>query len=77
MVAPASSTPPAVDPARLEAHAKKLSIDSDPRSFEYGAKLEHAAAYIAEQFKAAGAQVSIQDHVFRDTSRRCVVAYDI
>lgn len=60
-VTPVPSTPPAVDPARLEAHVKKLSIDFYPRSFEHRAKLERTAAYIAEQFKEAGAVVSMQD----------------
>lgn len=61
LVAPVPSMPPSVDPARLEAHVKKLSVDFYPRSFEHGAKLARTAEYIAEQFREAGAQVSIQD----------------
>jgi len=74
LVAPVPSTPPAVDPARLEAHVKKLSVDLYPRSFEHRAKLESTAAYIAEQFKAAGAQVSIQDVVVEAEHYKNVVA---
>lgn len=55
MVTPVPSTPPSVDPARREAHVKKLSVELYPRSFEHPAKLERAAAYIAEQLKGTGA----------------------
>ncbi len=68
LVTAVPSTPPAVDPVRLEAHVKKLSIDFHPRSFEHRANLERTAAYIEAQFKEAGAQVSIQD-VMVDANR--------
>ncbi|MGW8394815.1 M28 family peptidase [Pseudoduganella sp. HUAS MS19] len=55
------STPPPADPAMLETHVRKLSVDFYPRSFEHPANLQRTAAYIAEQFKNAGGQVSIQD----------------
>lgn len=68
LVTAVPSTPPAVDPVRLEAHVEKLSIDFHPRSFEHRANLERTAAYIEAQFKEAGAQVSIQD-VMVDANR--------
>ncbi|KQV47851.1 peptidase M28 [Duganella sp. Root198D2] len=68
------STPPAVDPAKLEEHVKKLTVDFYPRSFEHRAKLERTAAYIVEEFKAAGAQVSIQDVVVDAEHYKNVVA---
>lgn len=74
LVTAVPSTPPAVDPARLEAHVKKLSIDFYPRSFEQRPKLERTAAYIAEQFKEAGAQVSMQDVVVEAEHYKNVVA---
>lgn len=74
MVTPVPSTPPSVDPARLEAHVKKLSVDFYPRSFDHVAKLARTAAYIEEQFKEAGAQVSIQDVVVDETRYKNVVA---
>lgn len=74
MVTPVPSAPPSVDPARLEAHVRKLSVELYPRSFEHRAKLEHTAAYVAEQFKQAGAQVSIQDVVADSGHYQNVVA---
>lgn len=74
LVTPVPSTPPSVDPARLEAHVKKLSVDCYPRSFEHPAKLERTAAYIAEQFKEAGALVSVQDVVVDAEHYKNVVA---
>jgi len=74
VVTPVPSTPPAVDPARLEAHVKKLSVDFYPRSFDHVAKLARTAAYIEEQFKEAGAQVSIQDVVVDETRYKNVAA---
>ncbi len=74
MVTPVPSTPPSVDPAKLEAHVKKLSVDFYPRSFDHVAKLARTAAYIEEQFKEAGAQVSIQDVVVDETRYKNVVA---
>ncbi len=74
LVTPLPSTPSAADPARLEAHVKKLSVDFYPRSFERRAKLERTAAYIEEQFKEAGAQVSIQDVIVDGEHYKNVVA---
>lgn len=74
LVTAVPSTPPPVDPARLEAHVRKLSVDFYPRSFEHPAKLERTAAYIEAQFKDAGAQVSIQDVVVDAERYKNVVA---
>ncbi len=61
MVTAVPSTPPPADPARLQAHVKKLSVDLYPRSFEQFAHLEGAASYIAAQLKQAGATVTVQN----------------
>jgi len=74
MVTPVPSTPPSVDPAKLEAHVKKLSVDFYPRSFDHVAKLGSTAAYIEEQFKEAGAQVSIQDVIVDKARYKNLVA---
>jgi len=74
LVTPVPSTPPLVDPTRLEAHVRKLSVDFYPRSFQHPAKLERTAAYIAEQFEEAGAQVSTQDVVVESEHYKNVVA---
>jgi hypothetical protein len=74
LVAPVPSTPPSVDPARLQAHVRKLSVDFYPRSFEHPAKLERTAAYVEAQFREAGAQVSIQDVVVHAEHYKNVVA---
>lgn len=68
------STPPAVDPARLEAHVKYLSVELYPRSFEQTGNLNRAADYIAEQFGQAGANVLIQEFVVQDVTYRNVIA---
>lgn len=74
LAAPTASTPPAVDPARLRAHVQTLSVDCYPRSGEQIAKLNQAAAYIAGQFKAAGAAVTFQDYQVHGETYRNVIA---
>jgi hypothetical protein len=39
-----------VDPSRLEAHVRKLSIELTPRDADHTENLDRAAAYIKEQF---------------------------
>jgi Zn-dependent M28 family amino/carboxypeptidase len=51
----AVSSPPAVDPQRLAAHVKHLSVDLWPRSHDQFDKLELATRYVEAQFRAAGA----------------------
>jgi Zn-dependent M28 family amino/carboxypeptidase len=60
LVAPLASTPPAVDPARLEQHVRKLSIELNPRSFDQFQHLDAVARYIAAEFTAAGGRVELQ-----------------
>jgi Zn-dependent M28 family amino/carboxypeptidase len=60
-VTPLPFTPPQVDSARLQAHVKRLSVDFYPRSFEQSGNIERAAGYILDEFKAAGAVVTVQD----------------
>ncbi len=60
-VSPLPSVPPAVDPARLEMHVRKLAVDLHPRSYDQLTHLAGAAHYIAAQFRAAGGRVDIQE----------------
>jgi Zn-dependent M28 family amino/carboxypeptidase len=60
-VTPIPSSVPAIDPARLQAHVKYLSVDAYPRSYEQRGKTDMAARYIADQLRAAGATVTFQD----------------
>src|SRR5579862_6763817 len=62
-VAPTPSTPPPVDPARLEAHVKRLSVDFHPRRYDRAENIERTVQYIAEELNAAGGTVSMQDIV--------------
>ena len=74
MAAPLPSSPPAVDPARLHAHVKKLSVDFYPRSGDQTDKLNQAADYIAAEMKAAGATVTFQTILIEGESYRNVIA---
>ena len=73
-VAPIASTPPPVDPARLEAHVKRLSVELYPRSFEQFAHLEGAARYISEQLKASGATATVQEVTVQEATYKNIVA---
>ena len=53
--------PPAVDPARLEAHVRMLSENLHPRCYDHPENLEAAVRYIEGRFKAAGGRVRIQN----------------
>jgi Zn-dependent M28 family amino/carboxypeptidase len=74
LVGPTGSSPPPVDPARLEAHVKKLSVDLYPRSFEQFDNLEGAAQYILAQLKASGATVSVQTVTVQEASYKNIIA---
>lgn len=74
LVTPIPSRPPQVDPARLEAHVRHLSVDLYPRSFDRFQNLELSAEYIVNEFKAAGAEVAVQEVTVRQTSYKNVVA---
>ena len=73
-VAPTPSTPPPVDPARLEAHVKRLSVDFHPRRYDRLDNIERTAQYIADELKATGAAVSTQDLVVGGRPYKNVIA---
>jgi Zn-dependent M28 family amino/carboxypeptidase len=60
-VAVRASVQPAVDPARLQAHVKRLSVDFHPRSFDRVDNLDRTATYIAQAFRQAGGVVTPQE----------------
>jgi Zn-dependent M28 family amino/carboxypeptidase len=51
---------PAVDPARLEAHVRRLSETFVPRDEEHPENLDRAAAYIRKELEAAGGRMEVQ-----------------
>ena len=51
-VEPLASAPAAVDPARLEAHVKRLSVDFHPRRFDEARNTALAAQYIHDTLAA-------------------------
>jgi len=73
-VQPVVSQPPAVDPARLQAHVKHLSVDLYPRSHDQLRNLDLAADYIHQEFKASGGTVSVQDVVVQGVKYKNIVA---
>ncbi len=73
-VMPITSTVPAVDPARLQAHVKYLSVDAYPRSYEQRDKTDMAVRYIADQLRAAGATVTFQDIKVQEETYQNIIA---
>jgi len=73
-VAARESVAPEVEPERLKAHVKRLSVDFYPRSFDHDVRLEAAAQYILAQFEAAGATVSVQEVVVEEASYKNLIA---
>lgn len=69
-----ASEPPHVDAQRLEIHVRHLSVDLYPRSYDQFRKIDLAAQYVQDQFKAAGAAVSVQDVKVDETSYKNIVA---
>lgn len=63
-----------VDPARLEAHVRKLSVELSPRDVGHLENLDRTAAYIADQLKQTGATVSEQPYRVENDSYRNVMA---
>lgn len=59
-VQPLPSTPPAVDPAQLQAHVRALSQRFHPRSFEHPQVLAAAADHVHAALAATGATVERQ-----------------
>ena len=63
-----------VDPSRLEAHVRKLSIEMGPRDELHPENLDHVAAYIKNEFSQTGAFVSEQLYRINGKSYRNVIA---
>ena len=63
-----------VDPARLDAHVRKLSIEFSPRDISHLENLDRAAAYIAGEFTQAGGSVSEQGYRIEGKSYRNIIA---
>ncbi len=70
-----ASHSPSVDPARLEAHVRHLSVDLYPRSYDQRENLEQAAQYILDELKAAGGRVDVQDVILGDSKFKNLVAH--
>ncbi len=64
-----------VDPSRLEAHVRKLSIEFGPRDFSHPENLDQVAAYIKTELSQTGAFVSEQVYRVRAKSYRNVIAH--
>lgn len=63
-----------VDPSRLEAHVRKLSIELGPRDEGHIENLDRVAAYIKDEFSQTTAQVSEQVYRVQGNTYRNVVA---
>lgn len=63
-----------VDPARLEAHVRKLAVDFSPRDINHLENLDLAAAYIASELTQAGGSISEQRYRVENRSFRNVIA---
>jgi len=68
------ATAPAVDPERLRQHVTALSVTFAPRDYTHVENLGRAAAYIQEQFRQAGADVSEQIFVADSQHYRNIIA---
>jgi Zn-dependent M28 family amino/carboxypeptidase len=73
-VAPVASQAPAVDASRLAVHVRHLSVDLYPRSHDHFDHLEAAAQYILGEFKAMGAQASVQEFPVDELRVKNIVA---
>jgi Zn-dependent M28 family amino/carboxypeptidase len=73
-VTPIVSRPPQVDPQRLQAHVKHLSVDLYPRSFDQADRLERAAQYVEDELRKTGADVSVQPVTVDEVRFRNIVA---
>jgi len=68
------STERTVDPARLEAHVRKLSVELGPRDESHIENLDRVAAYIKNEFSQTTALVSEQPYRVQGKSYRNVIA---
>jgi Zn-dependent M28 family amino/carboxypeptidase len=73
-VTPIPSTPPEIDKSKLEAHVKRLSTDFHPRSSDQFQNLDKAAQYILDEFRAAGAAVTVQDVIVKGEAYKNIIA---
>lgn len=64
-----------VDPERLRKHVAALSQTFAPRDYTHVENLDRSAAYIREQFRLAGAEVSEQAFVADNQHYRNVIAH--
>jgi hypothetical protein len=64
-----------VDPSRLEAHVRKLSIELTPRDAEHTENLDRAAAYIKDEFAQTNGFVSEQVYRVNGKYYRNVIAH--
>lgn len=63
-----------VEPSRLEAHVRKLSVELAPRDESEIENLDRVAAYIKDEFTQTGAFVSEQPYRVQGKSYRNVIA---
>lgn len=63
-----------VEPSRLEAHVRKLSVELAPRDESHIENLDRVAAYIKDEFSQTGASVSEQPYRVQGKSYRNVIA---
>ena len=63
-----------VDPARLEAHVRKLSVELGPRDESHFENLDRVAVYIKDEFQQTGANVFEQPYRVEGKSYRNVIA---
>ena len=63
-----------VDPVRLEAHVRKLSVELTPRDERHIENLDRVAAYIKDEFSQTTASVSEQPYRVQGKSYRNVMA---
>lgn len=75
LTTPVSSTPVAVDVARLKEHVKHLSVDLYPRSFEQFRNIELAAQYIQNEFTTIGANVTVQKVQVQEATYKNIIAH--
>ena len=68
------SAGPTVDPARLESHVRKLSVEFVPRDDSHVENLDRVADYIAKEFATAGGVVSQQPYGVNGKTYRNVIA---
>lgn len=63
-----------VDPARLEQHVRKLSVELSPRDVTHTENLDRAAAYITSELTQSGGSVSEQTYRVEGKTYRNVIA---